>query len=282
MAHPQIAAFARLANGGDAPERTIAGQQTTLSRTMHDIRYDAIHDEIFVGNPFSQAILVFRGGANGEEAPIRTIQGPSTQLQVPDNIEIDPVNNEIYVPDRAAGKIFVFPRDADGDVAPIRILRSEGSTVIVDPIHNVLVTSITTVMAGGETDRNGRGLNTRSALQIFDRLAEGDAEPLRVIEGPSTGLLNARPLAMYPEGGYFAVAQKGSSDPKIYFDRSKDIQFVGIWSIYDEGDVPPRWRLETGMRKPRGIALNPRAKELMIVDMGLNSVLTYSLPEMFD
>ena len=262
--------------------RTIAGQQTTLSRTMHDIRYDAIHDEIFVGNPFSQAILVFAGGANGEEAPIRTIQGPSTQLQVPDNIAIDPVNNEIYVPDRAAGKIFVYPRDADGDVAPIRVLLSGSSKLVVDPIHNVLVTSSTSVLPGGETDRNGRGLNTRTTLQIFDRLAEGDAEPLRVIEGPSTGLISASPYVIHPESGYFAVGQKGSSDPEIYFDRSKDIQFVGIWSIYDEGDVPPRWRLETGMWKPRGIALNPKNKELIIVDMGLNSIMTYSLPEMFE
>ena len=250
---------------------------------MHDIRYDAIHDEIFVGNPFAQAILVFRGGASGEEAPIRIIQGPSTQLKVPDNIEIDPVNNEIYVPDRAAGGIFVFPRDADGDVAPIRVLRTGGSRVVVDPIHNVLVTSGSSVMAGGETDRDGRELNRRGAIQIFDRLAEGDAEPLRVITGPSTGLINGSPYVMYPEGGYFAVAQATLSyDPEIYFDRSKDIQFVGIWSIYDEGDVPPRWRLETGMRKPRGIALNPKNKELMIVDMRLNAVMTYSLPEMFE
>ena len=258
---------------------------------MHDIRYDAIHDEIFLGNPFAQAILVFRGGASGEEAPIRIIQGPSTQLQVPDHIEIDPVNNEIYVPDRAAGGIFVFPRDADGDVAPIRVLRTRGrdlatggSRVVVDPIHNVLVTSSSSVMGGGgERDRDGRELNRRGTIQIFDRLAEGDAEPLRVITGPSTGLINGSPYVMYPEGGYFAVAQTGlSSDPEIYFDRSKDIQFVGIWSNYDEGDVPPRWRLETGMRKPRGIALNPKNKELMIVDMRLNAVMTYSLPEMFE
>ena len=33
-----------------------------LSRTMHDIRYDAIHDEFFVTNPFASAILAFHGG----------------------------------------------------------------------------------------------------------------------------------------------------------------------------------------------------------------------------
>src|SRR5436309_1353979 len=47
---------------------------------MHDIRYDAVHDEIFVNNPFAQAILVFRGSAQGEEPPIRIIQGPKTRI----------------------------------------------------------------------------------------------------------------------------------------------------------------------------------------------------------
>jgi len=64
---------------------------------MHDVRYDALHDEIFVTNPFAEAILVFRGGASGEEPPIRVIQGPHTQLQGTgaaaggaDRVEVDP------------------------------------------------------------------------------------------------------------------------------------------------------------------------------------------------
>jgi hypothetical protein len=73
VAHPQIAIFARMAKGGDAPERVIFGQATKLSRTMHDIRYSAKRDEIYVTNPFAQAILAFRGSAKGEEAPVRVI-----------------------------------------------------------------------------------------------------------------------------------------------------------------------------------------------------------------
>ena len=45
---------------------------------MHDIRYDAVHDEIIVPVPYAQAILTFRGGANGQEGPIRIIQGMKT------------------------------------------------------------------------------------------------------------------------------------------------------------------------------------------------------------
>ena len=56
-----------MAGENSKPNRLLAGQQTRLSRTMHDVRYDAVHDEMYVTNPFSRAILVFRGGADGEE-----------------------------------------------------------------------------------------------------------------------------------------------------------------------------------------------------------------------
>ena len=68
--------FARLADGGAAPVRTLYGQASRLSRTMHDVRYDAVNDEIVVPVPYSEAILTFAGGANGQESPIRIIQGP--------------------------------------------------------------------------------------------------------------------------------------------------------------------------------------------------------------
>ena len=58
----------------------------------------------------------------------------------------------------------------------------------------------------------------------------------------------------------------------------------GVWSIHDDGDIPPRWKLGgpgSIMKKPRGIALNPKDKELIIADMRLNSVLTYYFPEIF-
>ena len=118
MAHPQIAAFARVANGADEPTRRIEGQRTLLGRTMHGIEYDEVHDEIVVPQQFAQAIMTFRGGANGAEVPIRVIQGDQTQLARPDRMAIDPVNNEIFVPD--GGKILVFAREANGNVAPTK------------------------------------------------------------------------------------------------------------------------------------------------------------------
>ena len=83
MAFPQIAGFARLANGDAAPVRRIAGQATLISRADHDLEYDSVNDEFIVGNPEGGAILVLRGGSSGEEPPVRVIQGPHTEINDP-------------------------------------------------------------------------------------------------------------------------------------------------------------------------------------------------------
>ncbi len=102
MTHPQIAAFAREAKENEPPVRTIEGQKTLLSRTMHGFSYDPIHDEIVVNSPLTQAILTFRGSVNGEEAPIRVIQGPKTRIlgmgyAALSTVTADPEHNEIFL-----------------------------------------------------------------------------------------------------------------------------------------------------------------------------------------
>ena len=239
---------------------------------MHDIRYDAVHDEIYVSNPFAQAILTFRGAANGEEAPVRIIQGPHTELQTPDVLEIDTVHNELFVPD--TGSIHVYRLGAQGDAAPLRTLRAasglgEGG-IAVDPIHNVLVNAAS-INVGGKR---------QAALLIFNRTDEGETKPKATITGPKTGLIGTRQLCIYPEGGYIVVSQITSGE-----EPEAANTFVGIWSIDDNGDVPPRWRIDgkpsNVMKKPRGVVVDPKHKEVIVSDMRLNAVLTFYLPEMF-
>jgi hypothetical protein len=136
VAHPQVAAFARLANGGARATRAIAGQNTLFTRTIHDMAYDPVRDEIIVPQFFAFAILTFRGDANGNVPPLRKIFGPNTQLKNTQALAIDPIHGEIFVPQ--GDRVLVFPREADGDVAPIRILGSaespvDGGRLTVDP-----------------------------------------------------------------------------------------------------------------------------------------------------
>jgi hypothetical protein len=266
--HPQIAVFARLADGAARPVRQIHGQSTLLSRTVHAIAYDEIHDEIVVPNQFAQAILTFRGGANGEEPPIRVIHGPDTQLEAPDRLGADPVNSEIYVPE--SGRLLVYPRLANGNVAPSRILETTdggmGGAVAIDARNDLIIT------AGS------------SAIKMFSRAVSGQVTPLRSISGPKSraAIRGSKNIAVHPERGWIVVANQGeNSHPPIDYSEES---FIGVWSIYDQGDVPPRWTIggpNGVLRQARGVVLDPKHKTVIVSDKYLNAALTFSFPELF-
>jgi hypothetical protein len=286
VAHPQIAAFARLANVNTPPSRTLEGQKTLISRTMHALAYDPMHDEIVVSSPLASAVLTFRGAANGEEPPVRVIQGPHTQiLGTNDKVSIDPANNEILASSRNA--IVVFDRMANGDVPPKRVLSGPDTQLLigtgggpglgqVDPMRDLLL------------------VNTRGKMLIFDRTAKGNTAPKAVIEGPKSEMADIYIFQLYPPKGWvIAACAEGTA--------------VCAWSVTDNGDVPPRWKIPvhqlTGYY-PTALAIDPVHKELMISAVGpqptqsafdgrprkpqtrpasgiMNTVITFSWPEVF-
>jgi hypothetical protein len=272
VAHPQIAAFARLANGGQPPARTVYGQASKLSRTMHDIRYDEVHDEFLVVNPFAEAILTFRGGTAGQENPIRIIQGPHAKIGG-NRLDVDPIHNEIFVPD--ATRIRVYPREANGDVAPIRIIEgpdtqlTRAESLSVDPINNILVVGFNK----GTNDPDG-------AILIFNRTDNGNVKPKAVIGGPKSGIIRINQMAVYPPKKLIVATMPGLVDL-----MEPPNAFLGIWTYDDNGDTPPKWKIPIGpkttLKKPFGVVLNPKNKEIIISDMRLNGVLTFSVPEIF-
>ncbi len=240
-----------------------------MGRTMHAIVYDAIHDEFVVPQPFGQAILTFRGDAEGEEPPIRVIQGLRTRLRAPDRLEVDPVNNEILVPQQDS--VLVFPREASGNVAPLRELKGPdtqmgSSAVAVDPVHDLLIVA-------------GRKGGNNTTLKIFGRTDEGNVKPRAVIGGPNTGLTTNALIRVFPPRGEILAVNRG-----VYGEQASSGVFVGVWSVEDDGDVPPRWTIggPNGMlRQPRGMALDPKNKSVIISDKYLNAILTYYFPEIF-
>ena len=239
---------------------------------MHSISYDAIHDEFLVTQPFSQAVLVFRGDSSGEVAPVRTIQGPLTRLEDPDKADVDPVNNEIIVPD--GDKVLVFPRTADGNVAPIRVIEGPDTmlgaeAVGVDPVNNILAV----------TGFAGRRENGDSFILVFNRTDNGNVKPRGVIRGPRSKINGTFGIRTYPPKGWIILANSGPS-----YSLDYDGSFVGVWSFRDNGDVPPRWTIggPHGMLKqPRGIDFDPKNKSVIISDKVVNAVLTYYFPEIF-
>ena len=238
---------------------------------MHGIAFSDAHDEIIVTNPHAEAILFFRGSANGEEPPVRVIQGPHTQLDggpdwnTPDTVAYDPVNDEVYTRLRrgrgadATPAILVFPRSGNGDIPPLRVLRGpltqlhDPYQLAVDPANNLLISAST------------------GKLLIFNRTDSGNVAPRAVITGPNTGIGRGTPqqIQVDPPRRQFMVAVNGG---------------IRVWNYTDNGDVAPKYAVvgpKTQMDGPRGLAINPKAKEIYVADGEKNMLFTYYVPHFF-
>ncbi len=273
MAHPQIAVFARLADGNAERIRAIEGQATLLGRTMHGVAYDAVHDEIVVPHQFGQGILIYAGDASGEVPPKRVIMGSKTELISPDRLDIDPVRGEIFIPE--GDRVLVFSRESQGNVAPIRVLG--GPDTRIRSAHAVAIDTVRDLLVVGSSPfgKPPRGQRPDYELTFFNRNASGNVKPLRVISGMD-GYGN---MAIDPHRGLVFVAVP----PRIGTGTAGNFRgYVGVWSVNDEGQVPPRYTIAGPLVEPRGLVLDLKNKAVLVSDKQLNAILTFEVPAIFD
>ncbi len=246
---------------------------------MHDMAYDPVRDEIIVPGFFNFSILTFRGDADGDASPVRQIMGPRTQMVNPSAVAIDAVHGEIFVPQ--GRRILVFDRDADGDVAPIRTLEGPDTglgagRITIDPVRDLMI------VANASNRGEGR------AIRIYDRTASGNTKPLRTITG--TGSEDVWLMTNNPENGMiFGVVRPGSTGGNT--GTLEDVQgryglddYVGVWSVYDDGDAPPRLTIggpNLLLKDARGIAIDVENQHVIVSDKTLNAVYTFDVPEAF-
>ena len=60
--------------------------------------------------------------------------------------------------------------------------------------------------------------------------------------------------------------------------------FIGMWSIDDNGDVPPRGVIKgpaTGLVWPAGVAINAKHQEIYAIDSVANALFMFKMPEFF-
>jgi len=286
VSEPRISAFARLANGNAKPTRVIAGQTAKVSRTMHGIFYNPTHDEIVVPVALGGAVLTLPGGANGGEAPLRVIQGPKTQLVQPDTLYVDVAHDEMMV-DSGDDSVLVFSRTANGDVEPLRKLGGPKTKIrniygiTVDSVHNLII-------IGNRVDLGGR--ESEDGILIFNRTDSGDVPPRAVIAGPRTGIIKIRQVVVDEERGQIFATIKNNFE-NYDFDQQRPSPwnpdktgFIGVWSIDDNGNVPPRGVIKgpaTGLVWPAGVAINPRDREVYAIDSVSNALFMFTMPELF-
>jgi DNA-binding beta-propeller fold protein YncE len=253
---------------------------------MHGIFYDPIHDEIVVPVALGGAILTLPGDAAGDAPPKRVLQGPRTGIVQPDTLFVDLENDELIV-ESGDDAVLVFPRTAYGDVAPKR--RIGGPNSGVGNIYGLATDSKRgCIVVANRVETGGR--QSDDAILVFNRTDDGDPKPRTKIAGPHTGIIKIRQVFVDEERGLIYATIKNNFEAYHYADPRPSpwdpdrTGFIGVWSIDDNGDVPPRAVIKgpaTGLVWPAGVAINPKHQEVYAIDSVSNALFMFKMPEFF-
>ena len=251
---------------------------------MHGIFNDDVHDEIVVPVALGGAVLTLPGDAAGDAPPKRVLQGPKTGIVQPDTIYVDLKHDELIV-ESGDDAVLVFPRTAQGDVAPSR--RIGGPNSGVSNIYGLAAGRDCLVVAN-RVDTGGRASD--DAILVFNRTDNGDPKPRTKISGPHTGIIKIRQVFVDEERGLIFATIKNNFEAYNYADARPSpwdpikTGFIAVWSIDDNGDVPPRGVIRgpaTGLVWPAGVAINPKNHEIYAIDSVSNALFMFKMPEVF-
>lgn len=182
-----IDVFAGNASGNAAPLRSIVPGTSNPIATATFVEYEPSEDVVYVADFWGQAIRVYDAHASGPAAPTRTMNSsPLGQVRA---VRIDRAHDEM-VAIASMRLICTWPRLANGSSAnTLRQIPWGGNTSsqINNPAGLALNRRRGEIIVGDYKDDSAAGYPNR--ILVFSRLADGaSAAPLRVIEGPDTGL----------------------------------------------------------------------------------------------
>ena len=224
----------------------------------------------------------------------------------PQTVAVDAQNDELIVGDPSGGDILVYPRLANGNVPPKRILRGlktglrEVVGVAVDTKRNLLIAS------------NRGATRELTGIFMFDRTAEGDTAPLRVIAGSETGIGRSRQIVVDQNLGkiYLGVQNTNYHAERPYVEtaprkdyswndrrdaegRNRNLPswsgdsdgFVGIWDEMDHGNVAPRGVIKGVLSRIvdcGGVDIDPKEGIVVSADGGQSNMYhVYLVPQFF-
>ena len=233
-----MAVFSKDARGNVAPDRFLATPHGTFG-----IAVDERQQEIFLTVEHSNAVVVYRKLAEGEEPPLRRLFGDDTELEDPHGIAVDTKNDLLFVSNHGN----VRYRNKGGE---------RGIREISDQDHQNMRRFI-----------RGSGKFEPPSITVYDRGAEGNTAPMRIIEGPQTRLNWPMHLAVHEERGELYVAND--------MDHS-----ILVFRASDEGNAAPTRIIKgpkTGIKNPTSIALDLKNGELWVANMGNHSATAFPL-----
>jgi DNA-binding beta-propeller fold protein YncE len=249
------------------PKRVIIGPDTK-NEYNNGLYVDLGNGETYsVAMDTADAIFTFRGGAEGNTEPMRQLNIPHRGFQV----TIDEERKELYSTNQYPPRLLVFRKGAADDEKPLRVI--EGPRTGLADVHGVAVDSQRKLVFVGNWGNSsnykvaGSGKHLPPSITVYSTDANGDAAPLRTIQGPKTQLNWMGAFSLDPATGNLWVANDVGNS-------------ILVFRGTDNGDVAPMTVIKgdrTGLDHPAGISLDTKNKEVWVSNMGNSTATAYAL-----
>jgi len=290
-----------MADGDIAPLRTIrsaaADKQSLRFGKTSALVYDSKREEIMIPNcVIHPQIASFARLSGANTPPVRVLEGQKTRIsRTMHGFAYDPVHDEVVVTSPLAQAILVFRGGAKGEESPIRIIQGPHTQIQGDYPGTGANDRVSVDSVNGEYYM----FSTPNQVLVFDRDANGDVAPKRILGGSETQIsgrsnsmvdtvrnllvINSRnKLLIFDRTASGNVKPKGIiQGPKANLNTMETFQVyppkglvlvttrtgaVGAWSDEVYGDIAPRFTIPvkqlTGY-DALGIAIDPAHKEVL-------------------
>ena len=220
--------------------------------------------------------------------PKRVIGGHETKIEFNCGLYIDPKNGDIYsVNNDTLDTLTVFARNVSGNTHPSRELETPHRTygIAVNEASQELFLTV----------------QHPPMVVVYNKMAEGDDEPIRVIRGNRTGLEDAHGMGLDTKNGWIFVANYGNA--ASYQDGGgNSLADIGgariapgsgrytppsitVYPIKASGDTTPLRTIQgpnTQLNWPAHIYVDDEHGEVFVANDGTDSILVFRVTDSGD
>jgi len=249
------------------PKRIISGPETDI-QFNNGLYIDPKNGDIYsVETDTGDKVVVFPRDAKGNIKPARILATPHRGFA----LAVDEEKQELFVGVQYPPEVAVFRKEASGNEKPLRSLQGESTRlsdvhgIAIDPKNKLLYAA----NWGHVSDYRipGTGRFEDPSISAYPLNAEGDAAPLRVIQGPKTQMNWPAQMTIDPDTGDLYVANDMGHS-------------VLVFKGTDQGNVAPRRVIKgnrTGLANPSGVFVDSKNKELWVSNFGNSSADVFPL-----
>lgn len=257
------------------PKRHVIGSQTGLGY-IAGVTLDPGRREAWVVNNDGGGVSVFSYDHHGDVKPLRDLDVPHQSW----GLSLDLTRDELAVTSQQYQGITIYARTATGAARPLRTIRGD-QTHLADP-HGVFLDGVNNeVFAanhGNWTEMRSYaddaellpgeykpGRFEQPSVRVYRGDADGNAAPIRTIEGKNTQLAWPMGIDVSRDRNELAVANYGTSSILI-FPRTAG------------GDVAPVRVLggeRTGIVGPVAVGFDPKNNEIWVANYGDHTAVVF-------